>query len=319
MKYRIVGRTGLKVSEIGFGAWAIGGPAVLGDLQIGWGKVNDSVSLTALETAFDLGINFYDTADVYGNGHSEELIGKAFHLKRDKVIIASKGGNRTINEKWVKDFSDKWITEAVEQSLKRLQTDYIDVYQLHTPGLEEVNRAFNCFDCLEKLKAQGKIRFYGISISPINHGIEMIKSGKGDVIQVVYNILNRQAENELFPLAEKNNIGIIVRVPLASGFLTGKFTKDVKFPIDDHRSRQTEQQIKEIIEKVEKLKFLTEGKKRTLAQTALQFILHRTEVSVIIPGAKTSEQVIDNAKASDIALLTEGEIQKVYELASSDN
>ena len=320
MKYRTLGRTGLKVSEIGFGAMAIGGPAYLGKTQIGMGKVDDSVSLSALETAFDSGINFFDTADVYGNGHSEELVGKAFQSKRDKVIIASKGGNRTVEEKWIKDFSHEWITEAVELSLKRLRTDFIDVYQLHTPGSpEEFKQAIDCFDCLESLKSQGKIRFYGISISPSDHGIEMIKSGKGDVIQVIYNIFRREPEKELFPLSRENNIGIIARVPLARGLLTGKYTKAAKFHSDDHRARITAEQIKDTVEKVEKLHFLTENNERTLVQAALQFILHRPEVSVVIPGAKTPGQVSDNAKVSECVPLSVEEIQNIYELIPSEN
>ena len=320
MHYRTLGKTGLKVSEIGFGAFAIGGKGYLGKTSIGWYGVDDAASIAALETAFDNGINFYDTADVYGNGHSEELIGTVFQNRRDKIIIASKGGNRTINEKWKKDYSHVWISEAVEQSLRRLRTDYIDVYQMHSPATsEEFRETMDCFECLEKLKAQGKLRYYGISIGPIEHGIKMIESGKGDVLQVLYNILKRGSEKELLPLSAKNDIGIIARVPLASGFLTGKYDANAQFPPEDHRShRMPPEAIKATVEKVKKLRFLTKRGKKTLAQAALQFVLSRPEVSVVIPGAKNPEQVRDNALASDGKLLSEEELKRIYEIIPSD-
>lgn len=320
MHYRTLGKTGLKVSEVGFGAFAIGGKGYLGKTAIGWHGVDDESSIAALETAFDCGINFYDTADVYGNGHSEEIIGRVFQNRRSKVIIASKGGNRTVDGEWKKDFSPEWITEAVEQSLKRLRTDYIDVYQLHSPGTSgQFKESLDCFETLDKLKEQGKIRFYGVSIGPVEHGIEIINYGKGEVLQVLYNILKRGCENELLPLAEKNDIGIIARVPLASGFLTGKYTVNAAFPPEDHRShRMTPELLKTTIEKVDKLSFLTKDKNKTLAQAAIQFVLSSHEISVVIPGAKNPSQVKENALASDGKLLSEDEIEKIHEIIPSE-
>jgi aryl-alcohol dehydrogenase-like predicted oxidoreductase len=320
MQYRTLGRTGLTVSETGFGAWAIGGPARLGDMEIGWGQTNDSRSLSALKAAFNAGVNFFDTADVYGDGHSEELIGKAFRSQRDKIIIASKGGNRTVNGKWIKDFSPKWVSKAVEASLSRLCTDYLDVYLLHTPrSPEHLQQAIESFDCLEKLKDAGKVRYYGISIAPLDDGLAMIRAGRGDVIEVVYNILNREAETELLPLAAEHNIGIIARVPLASGFLTGKFTKDTRFPPNDHRSHSlTPGWIEKTVAKIERLRFLTEGKKKTLAQAALQFVLSHPAVSVVIPGAKNTTQVLENVGASDGVLLSKEELKRIREVIPSE-
>ena len=312
MNYRRFGRTGLTVSEIGFGAWAIGGPFTLGKtFQAGWGDVDDKESIRALQTAFDLGITFYDTADVYGWGHSEELIGKVFKNKRDKVVIATKVGNKIDdNGDWVKDFSRDYVLQAVEASLKRLQTDCIDFYQLHSPfmGFEFTGETFEVF---EDLKKQGKIRFYGTSVTEPSQGIAIANLNKGDGFQVVYNILEREPEQGLFPLCLEKNISIIARSPLDFGFLTGKFTKGAKFPENDHRSNLKREEIDARIEKVERIKALFEKSSKTMAQIALQFILSKREVSVVIPGAKTDEQVRDNAAASSERPLSQDEIQKI--------
>lgn len=314
MNYRTLGRTGLRVSEIGFGAWAIGGPTKLGDKNIGWGPVDDETSLRTLQTALDSGINFYDTADVYGWGHSEELVGKAFAGKRDKVIIASKVGNRIDEDgKWVKDFSRGWVEKAIDASLKRLRTDYIDLYQLHSPNAD-FEYSDEIFEVFEDLQKSGKIRFYGVSIGPVAHGLQLAKMDKGDVFQVVYNILHREPEEKLFEIAQEKNIGIIARVPLASGFLTGKFKTGHTFHADDHRASKSRDEIDSTIEKVEKLRFLAAEGKRTMAQAALQFCLAHPAVSTAIPGARTEEQVRMNAAASEIKALNTRELEKIRKM-----
>ena len=326
MQYRTLGRTGLRVSEVGFGAWAIGGPATLGETQIGWGTVDNATSVKALETAFDLGINFFDTADVYGAGHSEELIGRTFGRRRDRIIISSKVGNRvTPDNTWVKDFSCGWIRQTIEGSLKRLRTDYIDVYHLHSPGADFVYTQ-EIVDTLEGLKKEGKIRWYGISldppgrgIRPSDQGLQILESRKCDFFQVLYNILVREPEEQLLPACAKANVGVIARVPLASGFLTGKFTRETEFPEDDHRQwKYPPEKIRETVEKVDRLHFLVEGKQKTLAQAALQFCLSHPAVSTVIPGAKTAEQARDNAAASDGVLLTEEELIRIRQLIPSE-
>ncbi len=310
MRYRTLGKTGLSVSEIGFGAWAIGGPAMLGKNTIGWGPVDDATSLRALQTCLDVGINFVDTADVYGWGHSEELIGQAFKGKRDQVIIATKVGNRLDPQgNWIKDFSRQWVMQAVEASLRRLQTDYLDVYQLHSPDAD-FRYSEAVFEVFEELQESGKIRFYGVSIGPVTHGLEISKQNKGSFFQVVYNLLRREGESKLFPVAREKNIGIIARVPLASGFLTGKFKKGHRFHPDDHRSKLSGEEIDRTIDRVEQLRFL-EDDKRTLAQAALQFCLSHPAVSVCIPGAKTPEQVRMNAAASELGPLTKPELEQI--------
>ena len=311
MQYRMLGRTGLKVSEVGFGAWAIGGPAKLGDIEIGWGQVDDAMSLRAIEAAHDAGVTFFDTADVYGAGRSEILIGKALRSKRDGVVIATKVGNRTTaGGEWIKDFSKQWITEAIDASLTRLGMDYVDLYQLHS-GTDTAQYRDETFEALEALKTAGKIRFYGISVGPCAHGPWVIRNTPADTIQVVYNMLEREPEVELLPLAQERGIGIIARVPLASGFLSGKFTPDTQFAPNDHRSRTyPPEKIRQMVGRVARLGVLTEGKSKTPAQAALQYCLAHPAVSVVIPGAKTPEQARANAAASDGVLLTPQEVAR---------
>ncbi len=311
MRYRTLGRTGLRVSEVGFGAWAIGGPSKLGAVEIGWGEVDDAMSLRAVEAAYDAGVTFFDTADAYGAGRSEELIGKALKSKRDRVVIATKVGNRTTPAgEWAKDFSKQWITQAIDGSLARLGMDYVDLYQLHS-ATETAQYRDETFEALEALKAARKIRFYGISVGPCAHGPWVIRNTTADTIQVVYNMLEREPEAELLPLAQERGIGIIARVPLASGFLTGKFTPDTRFAPNDHRSRTyPPEKIRQMVAQVARLGFLTEKKRKTLAQAALQYCLAHPAVSAVIPGAKTPEQARANAAASDGVLLTADEVAR---------
>ena len=308
MQYRTLGRTGLRVSEVGFGAWAIGGPAKLGDVEIGWGAVDDAASLAAIDAAYDAGVTFFDTSDAYGAGRSEQLIGRALKSKRTKAIVATKVGNRTIEGRWVKDFSRAWIVQAAEASLKRLGTDYIDLYQLHSPS-DTAAYLPEAFEALTDLKRQGKIRYGGVSVGPAAHGPWVIHNTPADTIQVVYNLLDREPEHELLPMAVRHNIGIIARVPLASGFLSGKFGPDTSFAPDDHRAKTySPERVRQMVGQVQRLGFLTEGKTKTLAQAALQYCLASPGVSVVIPGAKTPEQARANAAASDGVLLTADEV-----------
>jgi len=314
MRYRKFGNTDLEVSEIGFGAWAIGGPAALGEHVTGWGDVNDDTSMQTLAACLELGVNFIDTADAYGDGHSEELVGKAFANKRDQVVICTKGGNRvTPDGQWSKDFSADWIKQACEASLRRLQTDYVDIYLYHTPRghLEFVPEEF---EVLEQLKAEGKTRYYGISIDTVADGLQVLDCGCAEVIQVVYNILEREAEREFFSEAVSQGVGIIDRVPLASGFLTGKYGPDVVFADNDHRSRLSREKIEWSARQAENLRQLTADGSRTMVQLALQFCLTNPAVSVVIPGAKTPEQLRQNVKASELGSLTEDELAYIDQL-----
>src|SRR5258708_14878986 len=224
MKPRKLGSTLLEVSEVGFGAWGIGGN------QFGnsYGPADDDESLRAITTAVDLGCTFFDTADVYGHGHSEELLGRALKGRRKEVVLATKGGSDFYHDPPRLNFTESHLIFAVEQSLKRLGTDYIDLYQLHNPPFSVIEGG-RVFEPLEKLKAQGKIRYYGISIHDPQEGLLAIKVGRPSAIQVVYNYLRRDAAEELFPRAIAEGVAIVARSPLANVFCARHDTKDSVF------------------------------------------------------------------------------------------
>jgi aryl-alcohol dehydrogenase-like predicted oxidoreductase len=320
MQYRTLGNTGLTVSEVGFGAWAIGGPAELEGIQLGWGEADDATSVRAVHAALDAGVTFFDTADIYGLGHSEELLGQALGRRRKEVVLATKVGNRAGPDgEWEKDFSKEWILEAIDQSLARLKTDYVDLYQCHS-ALELDDYTDETFEALEALKDAGKIRHYGVSVKQTAHSVPLLQHRpEVEAVQVVYSILARAAEDELLPLARDSNVGIIARVPLASGFLTGKFRPDVTFPENDHRHRSyPPEKARRIVEHVEKLRFLERDGRKSLAQAAIQFCLSDPAVSTVIPGARTPEQARDNAAASDGELLTADELERIRAATPAD-
>jgi aryl-alcohol dehydrogenase-like predicted oxidoreductase len=297
MKVRLFGTTGVEVSEVGFGAWAIGGNAHGNS----YGPTDDAESLRALETSLELGCTFFDTADVYGFGHSEELLGKALAGHRDKVFIATKGGSDFYHQPPRLNFTEAHLTFAAEQSLKRLGTDYIDLYQLHNPPFSLLENG-RIFEGLEKLKSQGKIRFYGISIHDPQEGLIAMKTGKPAAIQVVYNYLRRDAAEELFPRAVAEGVAIIAREPLANGFLTGKYTKDSIFPVGDIRHQWPSKYQAQLINRVQDFTRTVQNSPFTPAQTALRFVLAQPAVSVVIPGCKTVHQAEENFLASELTL-----------------
>lgn len=300
MKYRQLGNSDIQVSEIGFGGWPIGGPVDLFGIPVGCGPVDDRQSLAALERARELGVTLYDTADSYGLGHSEELIGSCAALK--DCVIATKVGNARTATGPIKLFSRDHIRKSIEQSLARLRHEAVDLYQLHNPP-PEVWQADDVFETLQQLKSEGKIRLSGVSISTMEAGIHLIEAGKADCLQVLFNVFNQEPAKELLPLAEKHGIGIIARVPLASGLLSGKFTSDTQFAADDYRKNYlSPKRMREAIPKVERLKKIATDAGATPAQIALAFILKHTAVSAPIPGAKTPEQVEQNVSASNFTL-----------------
>jgi len=263
LKLKRLGRTNVLVSEIGFGAWAISGR--------GYGPTDDKDSIRALHRALDLGVNFIDTADIYGDGHSEELIGRVLRERNDKeAIIATKFGWDFYRDGGIRsNLKRNYISFALEKSLKRLGREWIDIYQIHNSKPDDIERD-NVYETLDDFKKQGKIRFYGVSAYYVEDGIEAIKTGKPDTIQIIYNILEQEVEEKLFPLAIKNDIGIIAREPLASGLLTGKYNENSKFPKTDHRHGWSKKFLEESARKVSRLKFL-EKEGQTLIQAALRF------------------------------------------------
>ena len=303
MHYRKLGNTGITVSEIGFGGWAIGGPADAGGTPLGWGRTNDDDSLAAIRRARELGVTFFDTADSYGFGRSESLLGIVLSRRRQEVVIATKVGVvRDQDGRAGKDFSRTHISHAVDGSLKRLRTDYIDLYQLHNPTLDELRRD-DIHEAMDRLQEAGKIRFWGVSITTPEEGLEIVRRGWGYSLQVLYNVLNQAPADELFPLAKEKGYGIIVRVPLASGLLSGKFRPDTVFSKDDVRQNfLTPRRLEEVLPRVDEAKSIIGGTARSLAEGALRFTLANDAVSTVIPGAKNVRQVEMNASADEVRI-----------------
>ncbi|HVR39049.1 MAG TPA: aldo/keto reductase [Thermoanaerobaculia bacterium] len=302
MNYRTLGKkTGIRVSEIGFGGWAIGGAAEASGVPLGWGKTNDEDSLAAIRRARDLGVTFFDTADSYGFGRSESLLGIVLSRKREEVVIATKVGVRRKPDGGTlyKDFSREHIFHAVDGSLKRLRTDYIDLYQMHNPTLDELRRE-EIQEAMERLQEVGKIRFWGVSITTPEEGIEIINRGWAHALQVLYNVLNQAAAKELFPLAKEKGYGIVARVPLASGLLSGRFRTDSVFSSEDIRQNfLTPKRLEEVIPRVDEAKAIVGGAARSLADAALQFVLANDAVACTIPGARNARQVEMNVAAAE--------------------
>ena len=309
MQYRTLGRTRIEVSEIGFGAWAIGGDA--------WGPVEDEASLAAMRHALEVGVTFIDTADVYGDGHSEELVAQVIRGRRDDVIVATKGGlmghHRDPNGPPVYDRVEK-VREALDNSLRRLGTDYVDVYFDHLWwDVHEETEAF--IAALAQLKAEGKARAVGVSTNDLAY-IEHFADGGGlDVVQLEYSILNRDAERDLLPYLHERGVGVVVRGPLQKGLLTGKFTPGTTFPDGDIRADWPSQDwYKDDLQRIESLREL-EREGQTMGQLALRFVLDHPAVSTAIPGGKSPEQVAANAAASVRPLLSAPERQLIDQVA----
>lgn len=292
MEYRKFGNTDLLVSQIGFGAWAIGGGAMIGTTSIGWGDSDDHISEAAIQASLNAGINFFDTADIYGLGHSEDLLGKTIEKSKD-VIIATKVGNVSRNDQFTVDYTKEYILNACELSLKRLQRDVIDYYQLHSARLSHLQQG-DCLEAMQILKQQGKIRYWGLSLNtfePIPEASFLIENKLGNGFQLVLNLLNQNAL-PLLKSSRKNGYGIIVRMPLQFGLLTGKFDSGASFSKNDHRKNRLTGEVIEASNNALKSVWDLCGKYNcTKTQLALSYILSYEEVSTIIPGIRTPEQV----------------------------
>jgi aryl-alcohol dehydrogenase-like predicted oxidoreductase len=286
------------VSEIGFGAWAIGGNPSVGTTPIGWGEVDDKVSTAAIHAAFDAGINFFDTADFYGLGHSEELLGRV--LKgNDEAIIATKVGHRNVSNTIVLDYSKEYIISACEESLKRLNRNTIDYYQLHSARMKHLEQG-GCIEAMETLKQQGKIRYWGLSLptfQPDEEANYLMFERLGDGFQLVYNLINQRAL-KVIKTAGEEGYGVIARMPLQFGLLTGKFNSFTRFSTDDHRSFRLTPDILQNSLKVleEKVWPLAAAERISKTELALSFILSLEEVNTVITGIRTPEHVIQNTK-----------------------
>jgi aryl-alcohol dehydrogenase-like predicted oxidoreductase len=309
MKYRVLGRTGLSVSEIGFGARPIGGNAQ-GD---SYGPTEDRWSKVALAKAFGYGCNFIDTADVYGHGHSEELIGRITNCRND-VLVASKAGYNFYAGAVHPDFTPAYIRLACLESLRRLRKEAIDLYQLHNPPLELIQDG-GIFDVLDELKREGRIRFYGVAVDDPAAGMAAVRNGRPDAIQVTLNMLRLDEERErLLELAVQRNMGVIACEPLANGLLTGKFDGSESFSRGDFRAGWSREYLQEQAARVDALKFLIRPD-RTLAQAALHFVLAQPGVSTVVVGCKTPQHTDENFSATLAPPLTEEELERVRRVA----
>jgi aryl-alcohol dehydrogenase-like predicted oxidoreductase len=318
MEYRLLGRTGLRVAEIGFGAWAIGGT--------GWGPQDDEESLRALARYFELGGNFIDTARAYGNGHSEKLIGQALRQRgrRDDVVIATKVP--PANWRWgpgpeiplEQAFTPRHIRENCEASLRDLDIETIDVLQLHTWAAHFNDNADDIAAAFGDLKDEGKIRAAGISVSDHRSGEAnpVIAAGWVDSIQFVFNILVQEPTQNLLPTARQFDAGLIARVPLASGALSGTWAADKKFAEGDHR-KGMEQRLPEILAKVEAVREII-GDEMSLLHAALKFCTKPPEVSSVIPGIRNLRQAEDNCAASGEPILSAEKFDRLEKLARDE-
>jgi aryl-alcohol dehydrogenase-like predicted oxidoreductase len=316
MRYRKFGNSDLTVSEIGFGAWAIGGGAMIGNISIGWGEVDDAVSKRAIYAALDAGINFFDTADIYGLGHSEEMIGKTIGNNLS-VIIATKVGNVAKEDQFTVDYSTAHILNACDQSLKRLKRERIDYYQLHSARLNHL-QAGECVDAMHQLVEKGKIRYWGLSLNtfdPLPEADFLIRNNLGNGFQLVLNILN----NKALPLLEKANsgeYGIVARMPLQFGLLTGKFSANSIFAVNDHRRARLTKEV--ILTSAEALKPVWELCNKyhiTKTELSLSYVLSYPEVSTLIPGIRTAEHVAQNT--TNLRVLDDEDLKMIEDLAKT--
>ena len=310
MKERRLGKTGLRISEIGFGCWPIGGGS--------YGPVRDENSLDALEAAWDSGVNFFDTADVYGEGHAEELL-KSFlkEKSRDQAVIATKAGWDFYHGAHKKDFSPDYLCSACEKSLKRLGISTIDLFQLHNPSLETIQRK-DAVTALERLRKEGKIRFIGISVHTEVEAFAVLQDPRVHAIQVIFNLLDQRMAEKIFPEAEKRNFGVIAREPLASGLLSGNYLPSHEFPKDDHRRRWLPPKREIDWKKIQCMQKALKSKKVPLPQAALEFTLAFEAVSTVIPGAKTRTQVLENVAASAQPALGQEDISELEGLYTQE-
>ena len=311
MKYRLLGRTGWKISEISFGAWAIGGA---------WGNVDDRESLAALHAALDGGVNFFDTADVYGDGRSERLLARLKKERKEKFYIATKAGRR-LAEQTPQGYNRKNLTAWIERSLRNLDADAIDLLQLHCPHPEVYYRP-EVFGILDDLVTAGKLRHYGVSVEKVEEALKAIEYPNVQSVQIIFNIFRQRPAELFFQEAQRRKTGILARVPLASGMLSGKISRASQCAKDDHRNFNRHGEafdrgetfagvdFETALRAVDDLKKLV-PRNMTLAQLALRWILEFPAVTCSIPGAKRPGQVLENLAASDRPPLTRATMKKI--------
>ena len=315
MRYRELGSTGVRVSEVGFGVWT---------LATGWwGDVDDDAAVALLREAYELGVTFFDTADTYGEGRGERLLAQALGDVRDEVAIATKFGY-DIYSPWERkghserphDWSPDYVRFALEQSLQRLGTDRIDLYQLHNPRMDAI-QSDEVFAVLEEARDAGKIRAYGVALGPAigwrDEGLWAIEHRSIGACQIIHNMLEQDPGSELLAAARRNGVGVMARVPHSSGMLEGRYTADTVFAENDHRRHRPRQWLIDGLQKVDRLAFLTEAG-RTLGQAAIQWLLAEPCMATVLPNIYDSAQLREFAAAPDTPPLSREELDRVAEL-----
>jgi aryl-alcohol dehydrogenase-like predicted oxidoreductase len=312
MQYRELGRTGWRVSAISFGAWAIGSA---------WGDVEDSESLAALHRAVDLGVNFFDTADVYGDGRSERLLAKLKRERKEEIIIATKAGRR-LDPHVIEGYTAENLTAFIERSLKNLETEALDLLQLHCPPREAYYLP-EVFGALDRLVEQGKIRYYGVSVEKVEDALKAIEFERVQTVQIIFNIFRQRPAELFFGEAKRRRVGILARLPLSSGMLSGKLNTQSQFAPDDHRAfnRHGESfdrgetfsgvDYETGLKAIEELRALLPAGGVTMAQFALRWILMFDAVTCAIPGAKRPAQAEENVRAADLPPFSDETMQRV--------
>jgi aryl-alcohol dehydrogenase-like predicted oxidoreductase len=317
MKYRRLGRSGISVSEIGFGAWTIG--------MDWWNKkIGDDEAIRMLKKAYDLGINFYETADVYGKGRSEKLLARAFKdTRNDDIIYSTKWGYDIYNAEQIghnelpQKHNPRFLQYALQQSMKRLHVDQIDVYSLHNPKMAAMQDD-QLFEFLDGLVESGKIRSHGVALGPAigwkEEGLLALQNRNITCLQTVYNILEQDPARSFFDQARLNEVGLVVRVPDASGVLTGKVNENTVFDKNDHRNTRKRDWIQQAMRKIEKLKSLSDSNGWDMPELAVKFILSQKEVSVVLPTVVDVEEIEMFSQMSDGKYLTDSELSRIAEL-----
>ena len=316
MKYRQLGNTDLSVSEVGFGVWTVG--------TSWWGKIEEPQGINLLRQAFDLGVNFFDTGDTYGEGYGEEILAKALKQQRHDIVIGTKfgydfytyvvrEGHQERPQKWTPGF----VRYACEQSLRRLDTDYIDLYQLHNPKMDAIEDD-ELFDTLDELVKEGKILHYGFAIGPDigweEEGTAAVEYRDAQVMQIIYSILEQDPARAWFPLARERKTGLITRVPHASGMLDGTYTKDTVFEASDHRSHRRQEWLNTSLAKIAHLDFLMENMDATIGQIAIKFALSGDMVASVLPNITNILQLTEFAAASETEDIPQEFLDQLNEL-----
>ena len=316
LKYRQLPRTDIDLSEVGFGLWTLG--------TTWWGRIEESEKERLLENALNLGVSFYDTADTYGQGYAEELLGKVLGHRRHDIIIATKFGydfydsiERIGHQERTQRFEPDFIRYALEQSLRRLKTDYIDLYQLHNPRIDAIEDD-EVFDLLDAFVKEGKIRYYGSALGPdigwFEEGEASMRERQVRSLQIIYSILEQEPARQFFPIAEDEQVGLISRVPHASEVLTARYDEPPTFDPDDHRAHRKQEWLEQALKKANQAKFLAEDTGRSLAQAAIKFCLAQVSIVSVLPNITNIEELSEYTSATDTPDLSDEESKELDDL-----